>query len=87
MANFAVENDAYVNKTIFITINQRLLQYTNGPLEIIRKTAADAWECKEVPDWDRSDPNAAYVLLQPHWFKTKFWNNKQEKKNPVRSCL
>jgi hypothetical protein len=46
------------------------------------RTAADEWECKEVPEWSRMDPQAATVKLEPHWFKTKFWNNKQEKKNP-----
>jgi hypothetical protein len=43
---------------------------------------ADEWESKPVPEWTRTGATACTVKLEPQWFKTKFWNNKQEKKNP-----
>ena len=36
-----------------------------------------------MPEWECGAEGADTVKLEPQWFKTKFWNNKQEKKNPV----
>jgi hypothetical protein len=83
MANFVRGADGkYAQSSIYIRMEEAHLSDESCMLELLRKTAADEWECKEVPEWSREDPQAATLKLEPQWFKTKFWNNKQEKKNP-----
>lgn len=81
MANFVQQDGKYAPATIFLRIRDEIITSASR-LEIIRKTAADEWECKRIPDWSPDGDGKDKLKLEPHWFKTRFWNNKQEKKNP-----
>ena len=74
MANFVRGADGkYAQSSVYVRMHQEHLADPHAMFEIIRKTAADEWESKPVPEWTRDGEEAATVKLEPQWFKSKFW--------------
>lgn len=76
MANFA--RNASTGQYSAVNLCLHLPDVVCHSLEIWRHASSGEWIKKRLDDWDESKA----LRLKPEWFKTRFWDNKQEKNHP-----
>lgn len=79
MANFAREDkrSPYNSVDVFLHMPADGIDATST-LEICRLGSNGEWVCKPIGGWD----GLPCLKLQPDWFKTRFWDNRQAKNHP-----